>query len=62
MDDSWDWYDQTRKLLIAEFETGEIDYQEFVTKNQQALRRFLRNDSKMEIPKNNIFLTCKRTD
>ena len=41
MDDSWDLYDQTRKLFIAAFAAGEIDYQQYVNKTQKALKEFL---------------------
>jgi hypothetical protein len=41
MEDSWDWYDQTRKILIAAFDAGEIDHQKYVNLNQAALKKFL---------------------
>jgi hypothetical protein len=41
MEDSWDWYDQMRKLAIAAFEAGEIDYQQYVNMNQKALRKII---------------------
>jgi hypothetical protein len=41
MDDSWEWFNQTRKLLIAAFEAGEIDYQQYINMNQKALRKIL---------------------
>jgi hypothetical protein len=55
MDDSWDWYNQTRKLLIAAFEAGEIDYRQYVDMNQKALKKFLGNGEKLGYPREEFY-------
>jgi hypothetical protein len=56
MDDSWDWYNQSRKLVIAAFKAGEIDYQQYVDMNQKALKKFFGNGEKLGCPEKNIIL------